>query len=134
MLPQEPGLSTSGCLFRKENCRECLSWVCSCTTYYTVVSGDSCTSIESSAHIAIADFLRWNPEVTINCDIDLAEAYCTAGPSPCKTVYTVASGDFCFAIASNAGITVAQLMALNPFIDSNCDLQVGWNLCVTGAS
>ncbi|KAF9480695.1 hypothetical protein BDN70DRAFT_877257 [Pholiota conissans] len=101
-----------------------------CTTYHTIVSGDTCTTVEASANIAIADFLRWNPEVTINCDIDLDEAYCTLGPSPCKTIHTVASGDFCFAIASNAGITTAQLMTLNPFLDANCDLQLGWNLCV----
>ncbi|KAF9480726.1 hypothetical protein BDN70DRAFT_992517 [Pholiota conissans] len=103
-----------------------------CTTYHTIISGDSCATVESSANIAIADFLKWNPEVTINCNIDLDEAYCTLGPNPCKTIHTVASGDFCFAIASNAGLTTAQLMALNPFLDANCDLQLGWNLCIAG--
>ncbi|KAH7094130.1 hypothetical protein BKA62DRAFT_625535, partial [Auriculariales sp. MPI-PUGE-AT-0066] len=47
----------------------------------------------------------------------------------CGTLYTVVSGDGCFAIAENAKITLAQLQALNP--DLNCDtLGVGDGVCL----
>ncbi|KAH0580623.1 hypothetical protein H2248_002112 [Termitomyces sp. 'cryptogamus'] len=103
-----------------------------CTEYHTVVSGDSCPLIETTYSIAAADFFRWNPEVSTDCtNILVEEAYCVGGGgSPCSKIYTVQSGDFCFAITQSQGITQAQLNVLNPFIDSNCDLIPGENLCV----
>ena len=75
---------------------------------------------------------RRNPQVFTNCTNILAqEAYCVGGGgSPCGKIYTVQSGDFCSAITQKEGITQVQLNALNPFIDSNCDLIPGENLCV----
>ena len=64
-------------------------------------------------------------------DIEVGEAYCVAGGGgPCAKIYTVQSGDYCYAITQSQGVTQAQLNALNPWIDSNCDLAVGENLCV----
>ncbi|KAH9916873.1 uncharacterized protein B0H18DRAFT_1123943 [Fomitopsis serialis] len=106
------------------------SWT-NCTTYYTVQTGDSCTSIDTSYKIAFSDFLRWNPEVSSNCDdLEVNEAYCVKGSPACSKVYTVASGDYCAEIESDYGLTAAQLYALNPWLDSACDLEVGENLCV----
>ncbi|KAF9559712.1 hypothetical protein CPC08DRAFT_637416, partial [Agrocybe pediades] len=103
-----------------------------CTTYYTVASGDNCPAIETRFHIAAPDFFRWNPEVNTACTtIQLGSAYCVAGGGrPCGKVYTVQSGDFCSKITTSQGITQAQLVALNPQLDANCDLNVGDNLCV----
>ena len=64
-------------------------------------------------------------------NILVGEAYCVGGGGhSCGKIYTVQSGDSCFAITQSQGITQAQLNALNPFIDSNCDLISGENLCV----
>lgn len=49
--------------------------------------------------------------------------------SECGTLYTIISGDGCFAIAGSAGITQAQLAALNPTL--NCaTLAVGQGVCL----
>ncbi|KAJ6549608.1 hypothetical protein DFH09DRAFT_1366804 [Mycena vulgaris] len=104
-----------------------------CTTYHTVVSGDTCASMDATFNITLADFLRWNPEVNTACTNILAqEAYCVGGGgSACAKVYTVKSGDSCSAILQSQGITQARLNALSPQIDDACDdLGVGENLCV----
>ncbi|KAJ7140505.1 hypothetical protein C8R43DRAFT_588687 [Mycena crocata] len=104
-----------------------------CTTYHTVVSGDTCTAMDAGAHIAFSDFLRWNPEINVDCtNIQLSAAYCVGGGgAACGKVYTVVSGDSCAAIVKSQGITQARLNALNPQINAACsNLGVGENLCV----
>ncbi|KAF8518059.1 hypothetical protein JB92DRAFT_2828845 [Gautieria morchelliformis] len=78
-----------------------------CTTYHTVVSGGNCPAIETTYSIAAADFFRWNPEVSMNCvNILVGEAYCIGGgTSPCAKIYTVKSGDLCFAVTQAQNIT-----------------------------
>lgn len=51
----------------------------------------------------------------------------------CLQLYTVQSGDYCGLIETNEGITAAQLQQDNPWLDSNCDLQVGQVLCVAAS-
>ena len=103
-----------------------------CTTYNTVVSGQSCATIVTEFTITLSDFFRWNPEVNTGCtNIILGSAYCVAGGgNPCKKEYTVVSGDSCGAIETKEGVTAANLLALNPWLDANCDIQVGQSLCV----
>ncbi|KAF7288367.1 hypothetical protein HMN09_01399600 [Mycena chlorophos] len=103
-----------------------------CTSYYTVASGDTCTSIDEKYDTALADLLRWNTALTASCTtIQLGEAYCVqGGGNPCSKIYTVVSGDSCGAIESKFGITMAQMLSLNPFLTSSCAIQVGQNLCV----
>ncbi|KAH9918316.1 uncharacterized protein B0H18DRAFT_846790, partial [Fomitopsis serialis] len=48
----------------------------------------------------------------------------------CPSLYTVVSGDTCPAVEATEGLTAAQLLALNPWLDSNCDLEIGEVLCV----
>ncbi|KAJ6490117.1 hypothetical protein C8R45DRAFT_202508 [Mycena sanguinolenta] len=50
----------------------------------------------------------------------------------CTATYTVVPGDTCFAIATENGITVATLEALNPSINSGCtNIFIGEVLCVS---
>ena len=49
----------------------------------------------------------------------------------CTSTYTVKSGDSCYSISQAAGITVDALIALNPILDSNCNLQIGQILCLS---
>ncbi|THV08152.1 glycoside hydrolase/deacetylase [Dendrothele bispora CBS 962.96] len=56
----------------------------------------------------------------------------TSSSTACSKTYTVKSGDYCWLIATNNGLTVDQLQAANPSL--NCDtLQVGQvlNLCTS---
>lgn len=112
-----------------------------CNTFYLVQSGDQCGTIASSHGISLASFYAWNPAVGSTCATLIAGDYVcvnviggttttaskttsTKGngvstPTPtqsgmttsCKTFHDVVSGDQCGTIASNAGITLAQVRA-----------------------
>jgi LysM repeat protein len=121
-----------------------------CTSYHTVASGDTCNSMEVAASISATDLLRWNPEVNVvTCtNIQLGAAYCIGGggeyprteaswrPShvfagnQCSKRYTVASGDYCSKVETTVGLTDAQFRSYNPWLDANCDMQVGQVMCV----
>jgi LysM repeat protein len=59
------------------------------------------------------------------------QRYCVAGtPAACGKTYTVVSDDSCSLVESKNGISDATLHALNPWIDANCDIQVGQSICV----
>ncbi|KAI5116230.1 hypothetical protein M0805_001222 [Coniferiporia weirii] len=107
-----------------------------CTTYHTVVSGDNCPALETTYAIAAADLFRWNPEVNVGCtNIDAGEAYCVGGGGDqCAKLYTVQSGDSCFAITQSQNITQAELDTLNPFLGSDCSLVPGENLCLVAGT
>ncbi|EPT02222.1 hypothetical protein FOMPIDRAFT_1047927 [Fomitopsis schrenkii] len=108
-----------------------------CTTYETVETGGTCSSLEATNGISFSDLLRWNPELNTACTLLEANyAYCVGGGGDaCPKLYTVVSGDLCAAIETNEDITAAQLQALNPWLDANCDLEIGQVLCVgTGSA
>ena len=52
----------------------------------------------------------------------------------CTSTYTVKAGDSCYSISQAAGITVDALIALNPILDSTCNLQIGQILCLSRGS
>ena len=63
----------------------------------------------------------------------------TPSPSPTPvpevaTTYVVQSGDVCWRIAQEFGISTSRLLEANPRIDENCsNLRVGWELVIPGA-
>ncbi|KAJ7312549.1 hypothetical protein DFH08DRAFT_717528, partial [Mycena albidolilacea] len=122
-----------------------------CAQKYVVVSGDTCSAIES--HYSVSDALlhALNPAINSGCtNLFVGQTLCLSGG--CAQTYTVVSGDTCSAIASNTGVSDAQLHALNPAINSGCtsmfrilftvyvifaeyfspDLSVGQTLCLSG--
>jgi LysM repeat protein len=119
-----------------------------CTQYHLVVSGDSCSAIESAAGISAAQFAAWNSGVNAGCtNIQVGYYLCIAGgsgtvsstPSPlqpgtistCITYHLVVSGDSCSAIESAAGITAAQFAAWNPDVNSACtNIELGYYVCI----
>ncbi len=48
----------------------------------------------------------------------------------CSNVYTVKTGDYCYEIAQSYSITVAQIMSLNPSLNSYCDIKAGQKICL----
>ncbi|KAI0954351.1 hypothetical protein AcV7_007610 [Taiwanofungus camphoratus] len=53
-----------------------------CTEYYTVVSGDYCSEIETKFNITSAEFLAWNTDLNSDCsNLEAGYEYCVAGPS-----------------------------------------------------
>ncbi|KAF7797813.1 hypothetical protein EIP86_009019 [Pleurotus ostreatoroseus] len=126
-----------------------------CNQYYTIVSGDSCTAIESNFGITINQFVAWNPEVNVQSpgtNIDVGLAYCVSGPtvstttspttSPtgvpiapgtittgCAQYYPIQSGDDCSTIDSKFKISLAQFLAWNTGVNAKCaTLLLGSNL------
>jgi chitinase len=125
-----------------------------CTEHYTVVSGDSCYAIWTEFGITEAQLYAYNPTLDTNCDLFIGQVLCvsesptstssslsitststttsvSSTPSACTKHYTVVSGDSCYAIWTEFGITEAQLYAFNPTLDTNCDLSIGQVLCVS---
>ncbi|KAJ6492288.1 hypothetical protein C8R45DRAFT_990841 [Mycena sanguinolenta] len=107
-----------------------------CTTYYTIASGDTCTSMDEKYDLALVDLLRWNTALTAACTtIQLGEAYCVAGGGDaCSSVYTVANSDSCGSIESKFDITLDEILAWNSWLTSSCALQIGQNMCVNGTA
>ncbi|KAJ7488143.1 hypothetical protein FB451DRAFT_1226557 [Mycena latifolia] len=105
-----------------------------CTTYYTVQSGDNCNVIDSKFSISFSDFLHWNPEVSTTCNNLNIASYCVAISGGCEGLYSVVSGDSCGGIETKTGLSDAQLRALNPWIDTACDIQIGQNLCIKNSN
>lgn len=118
-----------------------------CTEYYTIVTGDSCTTVETKFNITDTLFRLMNPELNAGCtNILLGEAYCvqtsnsTGPPSNvasgtitdgCVEYYTVASGDSCPAIETKFGISDSLFRTMNPEINSACtNIIIGEAYCV----
>jgi hypothetical protein len=60
--------------------------IAGCTQYYTVVSGDSCFTVETQFSLTFAQFVAMNPEIDSQCtNLDLGEAYCVASSNSTST-------------------------------------------------
>ncbi|KAJ7244643.1 hypothetical protein B0H12DRAFT_981985, partial [Mycena haematopus] len=93
-----------------------------CAQTYTVVSGDTCSTIESKTGISDTQLHSLNPSINSGCtNLSIGETLCVSGSSSqCSQTYTVVSGDTCAGIESKTGVSDAQLHALNPAINSGC--------------
>ncbi|OJJ86302.1 putative LysM domain protein [Aspergillus glaucus CBS 516.65] len=116
--------------------------VTNCVTYYEAQSGDSCWSIvnEKYTYLTQALLTKWNPSLGDACILLKDQYYCVAikaaQPMPgtidtCKTWHLVASGDDCWQIEQDNGITAAQFNAWNPQVGFDCaGLWLGYYVCV----
>jgi LysM repeat protein len=51
-----------------------------CYTYHTVASGDTCSALETTFGITMAQIVYWNPSLNSGCtNLLLGEAYCVKG-------------------------------------------------------
>ena len=94
------------------------------------------------SHLAAAVLPRDDTPTTLVAVRSAAFANAVATPSPiqpgmtsnCDSFHLVASGDTCAAIASSAGITLANFYSWNPSVGTGCDtLWLGYYVC-TGVS
>lgn len=119
------------------------SGIANCSLVYTVVAGDSCTSIANKAQVDLRDLLAWNAAIGASCaSLQIGQSLCVTGISTipaqptftnCTQVRKVSSGDTCASIAANASISFQALLAWNPQITSNCsNLSIGASICVSG--
>ncbi|KAL4901977.1 hypothetical protein BDW74DRAFT_169739 [Aspergillus multicolor] len=114
-----------------------------CTTYYQAKAGDSCWSITNEEYTYLTQdlFYQWNPAVGSTCsNLQAGYYYCVAtsdvAPMPdsistCVKWHQVASGDTCWDIQQQYGITAAQFGRWNPYVGSGCaSLWLGYFVCV----
>ncbi|KAH8645698.1 hypothetical protein BX600DRAFT_477860 [Xylariales sp. PMI_506] len=81
---------------------------------------------QSSSDASIIPSLSWS----IDLDGTSTGSSGTGSSGTCTETYTVVSGDYCYKIWNDYGITEAELYAWNPTLDSACDLAIGQVLCV----
>ncbi|OAA73471.1 LysM domain protein [Cordyceps fumosorosea ARSEF 2679] len=121
-----------------------------CDDFYLVSHGDTCAVVESKYHISAADFLRWNPATAPAFGWAIMSAYTFPEPPPlrsrqpppppppptgiittpqptqpgmvdnCDRFVFVKPGDNCGAVASAAGISLADFTLWNPNAGSTC--------------
>ncbi|KAL4907338.1 hypothetical protein BDW74DRAFT_176115 [Aspergillus multicolor] len=131
-----------------------------CDQFYLISSGDQCGTIAESHGITTAQLLSWNTEINADCTNLWPDYYiCVHAPgtstttapttpeptedptaptpqlpgsiSTFKAFHLIKSGDSCWSIYTEAGITLAQLRQWNPHIDAACsNLWLGYYVCV----
>ncbi|KAL4860947.1 hypothetical protein BDV12DRAFT_191404 [Aspergillus spectabilis] len=130
-----------------------------CDEFYQVVSGDQCGTIAQAHGIPVGQFRSWNTEINADCTNLWVDYYVCVhvpgttttvpatpeptedptGPTPqlpgtvsnCKSFHLIESGDSCWSIYTEAGITLAQLRQWNSHIDAACsNLWLGYYICV----
>ncbi|KAI4591934.1 hypothetical protein KJ359_012065 [Pestalotiopsis sp. 9143b] len=107
-----------------------IAW--NCSGWHTVVSGDTCYSIEQEYGIMADEFLDWNPAVSADCSTNfwIGYSYCVrvGAPGPtlngiaenCDAWHTVISGDSCYSIEQDYGITADEFLEWNLAVSSDC--------------
>ena len=91
-----------------------------CTRNYTVVVGDTCTSVAAKNSLTNLQLAALNPG--LSCDALAAGAVvCSFAPqlSVCPDLVKVAVNDTCFDLAQAVGLALQEWEGLNPGID--CD-------------
>ncbi|KAG5351398.1 hypothetical protein C0989_006634 [Termitomyces sp. Mn162] len=125
-----------------------------CAQYYTVKSGDGCSSIAAEFGLTSSQLSLLNPGLKTDCtNLILGEAYCVFPTYPisnidtgtgipsnvatgtitdgCSEYYTVISGNTCVSIEAKFNLTSAQFLTYNPEIAADCsNLQLGLAYCV----
>ncbi|KAJ8114046.1 hypothetical protein OPT61_g3980 [Boeremia exigua] len=105
--------------------------VSNCNKWYKIQSGDTCDNIAGKNAITVAQFRSFNTQITSSCNNLWMDYFACVGtptaatPMPdiasgCTRYYQVVSGDSCDAIASKAGITVANFRKWNTSLNAGC--------------
>ncbi|RMJ17465.1 hypothetical protein CDV36_002850 [Fusarium kuroshium] len=114
-------------------------------TAIQVVSGDSCASLATKCKVTTANFNKYNPAKNF-CSTLAPKQWvcCSAGTLPDKTpqpnkdgscyTYNIKSGDSCYSISQNFGITQQRILDnnKNTWGFAGCDrLQLGQPICLS---
>ncbi|KAJ7150210.1 hypothetical protein C8R46DRAFT_1229785 [Mycena filopes] len=121
----------------------CVGITGGCQSIYTVVSGDSCSAIETKTGLTDAQLRALNPWLSAACAVQLGQNICiknsnvampappppTSGPpanlnagswNNCTSYYTVQTNDNCNIIDTKANISFSDLLHWNPEITTTC--------------
>ncbi|EPQ26293.1 uncharacterized protein PFL1_06228 [Pseudozyma flocculosa PF-1] len=118
------------------------AYECAWSYRYTVQLGDSCSQIAADHSISLANLELYNPDTSCS-SLSVGSVICVGNPygqptpieppetmpENCKESYTVKTGDYCYQIATDHGLSVDELQALNPTLDCAL-LAIGAQVCV----
>ncbi|KAJ5717637.1 hypothetical protein N7488_003283 [Penicillium malachiteum] len=82
-----------------------------CSSYYTVESGDTCQSIATANSISTANFVIDNNLSTLKCSVQVGQEVCLGAEC---ALYEVQSNDTCSSILQNQTFDQVQLTSWNP--------------------
>jgi len=110
----------------------------SCSKTYKVVKGDTCYKIWTKNGLSESQFRKLNSGIDcsnlkVGASICLKGSSSTSTSSSCKSSYTIKSGDTCYKIWKNYGLSESQFRSLNSGIDCS-NLKKGSSVCVSGSS
>lgn len=102
---------------------------------YTVVAGDTLSSIAARFGTTVSAILAVNPQITNPNVIFVGQKICIPTVPPTTTtcpgfIYTVVAGDTLSAIAARFGTTVSAILAVNPQITNPNVIFVGQKICI----
>ncbi|KAL8694818.1 MAG: hypothetical protein Q9218_000577 [Villophora microphyllina] len=126
-----------------------------CGKYYQVQPGDFCQKVAINNTIDITLFEAINHGINQDCtNLIPGESYCvfptpdwnvtatatqppptttpTGTTNQCYEWHVIVSGDYCYKIAQEYDITVAQLQTWNPSLAGDCVVVLGEAYCVAG--
>jgi LysM repeat protein len=100
-----------------------------CSSYYTVKSGDTCYYIAGQYGITLDTFLAINNNQLVCSNLQIGQNICVPGTRSCTRYYVVQSGNTCYSISLSSGLTLDAFLAKN--IGINCgNLQIGQAVCL----
>ncbi|KAG9042174.1 hypothetical protein FS837_011194 [Tulasnella sp. UAMH 9824] len=106
----------------------------SCARSYEVQSGDTCDGISAANNVSTYQLYTLNTDINDSCsNLWIGQTLCLGlSEGDCQTTYVVASGDYCWLIATNHGIDTETLLSNNPQVNSDCsNIYPGEVLCVS---
>ncbi|OGE53422.1 hypothetical protein PENARI_c008G09124 [Penicillium arizonense] len=106
----------------------------SCSGFHTVEKEESCVTVSEANNVSTYGLIASNA-LDAACN-SISEGRNLCLPSTCKT-YQLGLSDTCESLISSLDITMAQLLAWNPMINTGCSnlaSWIGWYLCASSPS
>ncbi|PGH35458.1 hypothetical protein GX50_01673 [[Emmonsia] crescens] len=103
-----------------------------CTSPYVIKEGDTCVTISRDNNVSTYRLIVEN-SIDINCNLLPAAGKALCIPRACET-HQLQLADTCRTLVRDLNITMAQLLAWNPHINSGCSnlaAYTGWYFCAS---
>lgn len=101
---------------------------------HTLQPGEACDNVAAAAGLGAGAFLALNPLLDCSLLRPGGRVCLAAAGGGCAVAHTVSAGDHCSGLAEAAGVSLRQLLDLNPGLDEECtNLELGQTVCLSPA-